>query len=506
MVAAKIETYPFYPSIHQLSDTYEVTVNGTNVPVTKHQPCDYAHFSMKGTVKISVSKTKDFNSVGNYSISPQNLAVHATIKGNRIEFTLGNPHYLIIKLDGRQELILMADPLESVQEHVDIDGPNVHLITSKDYPADNTGKEYTTSAIQSAIDDVASKGGVVYVPPGIYKTGNLILKSNVHLYLSGGSVLLYTGAAEIYEPWFSKFNRNFTYWIRTDFDSSNIKITGRGIIDGNGKATYSNTTNLGVTVLAPMRTQNFYFSGPILKEASFWCAIVMYSKTVQFENLKILDRFDMGENDGIDIVESSNVTVKRAIAIAWDDPFSTKTYDPGQPGGFEKIPGPALPTESILFENLVSWTGLYGVKLGQGFAQPQRDIIFRDVVVYDCSCAIGIDHKYGAAPGSNIVFENIDVERVTWTVIDRRTWLALFIEDGNDDGKVAAFGDITVKNITIRDLGITGGEIRGWNESVQIGKVTLEKIFPIALGRAAKSLEELGITKVQYAPHIDIIS
>jgi hypothetical protein len=506
MDSAEVVTYPFYPSIHQLSDTYQVTVNGANVPVTKFQPCDYAHFSMQGPVHVTITKIK-FKDIGSYSISPQRLGLKATRTGNHIDFTLQDPQYLIIKLDGRQELVLMADPLENTDEYVDINDPSVRLITSKEYPADNKGNDYAHRAIQSAVDNAALQGGgIVYIPPGIFKVGNIVLKSNVHLYLSGGAVLRYTGAQDIYQPWFSKNGRNFTYWIRTDFNSSNIKITGRGMVDANGNFTYSNPKNLGVTILAPMRTENFFFSGPILTEASFWCTIVMYSTNVRMMNLKTLDRFDMGENDGIDIVESSGVTVRRAIAVSWDDPFSTKTYDPGQPGGFENFHGPGQRTENVLFEDLVSWTGLYGVKLGQGFAQLQRNITFRNVVVYDCSCAIGIDHKYGTGPGSDIVFENIDVERVTWTVIGRRTWLALFDEDGNGDGKVGSFGDVIVRNITLRDMGLSGGEIRGWNSKVQVGKVTLENIFPKGLGRAARSLKEMGITKVEYAPDVKIVS
>lgn len=169
----------------------------------------------------------------------------------------------------------LSDNYEVTVNCIDFNGPQVRMITSKDYPADNTGKEYATSSIQSAIDDAtATGGGIVYIPAGIYKTGNLILKSNVHLYLSGGSILLYTGAPEVYEPLFTKFGRSFTYWIRTDLDSSNVKITGREIIDGDGKATYSDPKNLGVTILAPMRTTNFFFSGPMLKEASFWNTIL----------------------------------------------------------------------------------------------------------------------------------------------------------------------------------------------------------------------------------------
>jgi polygalacturonase len=49
---------------------------------------------------------------------------------------------------------------------------------------------------QNAINDAASYSGgqgIVYVPTGVYKVGNLELKSDVALYLQGGSVLRFTG-------------------------------------------------------------------------------------------------------------------------------------------------------------------------------------------------------------------------------------------------------------------------------------------------------------------------
>ncbi|WP_240419952.1 hypothetical protein [Paenibacillus periandrae] len=41
--------------------------------------------------------------------------------------------------------------------------------------------------------------------------------------------------------------------------------------------------------------------------------------------MKIFNRFDMGENDGIDVNESQNVWVQ--YSIGFDDPFMTKTSD-----------------------------------------------------------------------------------------------------------------------------------------------------------------------------------
>ncbi|RDI84375.1 hypothetical protein Vi05172_g5746 [Venturia inaequalis] len=55
------------------------------------------------------------------------------------------------------------------------------------------------------------------------------------------------------------------------------------------------------------------------------------------------------------------------------------------------------------------------------------------------------------------------------------------------------------------DMGISGGEIRGWNSSVVVGKVRLKEIESRGLGRTARTLEEMGITKIEYAPSIEFV-
>ena len=57
------------------------------------------------------------------------------------------------------------------------------VVTRPPYNADNTGQADATTAIQTALDDAAAwGGGVVYVPPGIYRiTDNLIVGGQVTL-------------------------------------------------------------------------------------------------------------------------------------------------------------------------------------------------------------------------------------------------------------------------------------------------------------------------------------
>ncbi|MGH9607547.1 MAG: glycosyl hydrolase family 28-related protein [Terracidiphilus sp.] len=57
--------------------------------------------------------------------------------------------------------------------------------------ADRTGVQKSTATFREAIDAAAPANGpaTVYVPDGLYVVGNVILKSHVTLYLSGGAVV-----------------------------------------------------------------------------------------------------------------------------------------------------------------------------------------------------------------------------------------------------------------------------------------------------------------------------
>ena len=74
-------------------------------------------------------------------------------------------------------------------------------------------------AIQRAIDACTSSGGgVVYLQPGSYLCGTVVLKSNVTLYLEAGAVLLGSPNIDDYKPGHLIFASN----------AQNIGIAGPG--------------------------------------------------------------------------------------------------------------------------------------------------------------------------------------------------------------------------------------------------------------------------------------
>lgn len=65
----------------------------------------------------------------------------------------------------------------------------------------------------------------------------------------------------------------------------------------------------------------------MIRDSGSWAVTPARSNDLTFKNLKIFNRFDMGENDGIDVNESQNVLVQHGIGIGLDDPYTTKTWD-----------------------------------------------------------------------------------------------------------------------------------------------------------------------------------
>ncbi len=82
-------------------------------------------------------------------------------------------------------MVLAADPWET--DVPDVSSQSVYNVKDAPFNADATGSGLSTAAIQKAIDKAsAAGGGTVYLPQGIFKSANLVLKSNVNIYLAGG--------------------------------------------------------------------------------------------------------------------------------------------------------------------------------------------------------------------------------------------------------------------------------------------------------------------------------
>ncbi|MGG1555220.1 family 16 glycoside hydrolase [Paenibacillus ferrarius] len=494
--AATIQNYPM-PSIYSPSSIYSLKADDESVPVISYlDDYDYAQFSFSGAVRIEVTVNQPITS---YSISPMAKNIEGTVNGNKLTFSLSSSTYVIVKInDLTKKIVIAADPLET--DIPPSTGAGIYNVTQSPYNADKTGTSLASGAIQRAIDDAnQAGGGVVFVPAGVYKSGNLTLKSNVTFYLAGGAVIVGTGKGEDYAIDFRKDSRNAdgTYFIRTAVNSSNITIRGRGTIDGKGmemRARIMPAPNKSEgflnNLLVPLQTSHFTFDGLILRDAGFWSFMVVRSDNVTIKNLKGFQDLYKIEDDVIDINESQNVLVQHAIAISDDDNYSTKTWlqtgmSSGWPGALEHL-------ENVVFDDALAWTRCAAFKIGMGVAQPQIGVTIRNSYVYQSARALLIDHgyQYNTLPeegyAQNITFENIDIERVGINQFGNY-WLGVSTSTSGD------VSNVLLKNINVRELGSQQSRISGnVTKGGMVNTVTFSDV--VVKGKLATNLTDLKLT------------
>jgi polygalacturonase len=519
---ASISAYA-QPSKYAASTNYRVKANGVEIPVVKaFSDYDYAHFSASEgpiTYEVTILNT---DKVHEYSISPKKLGITAdSVVGTKLTFTTQKDEYLIVMMNNRAtRLVIAADPAET--DAPSASGTGIHNVADAPYSVvpngGKTGVTERTAALQQAIDDAGAFGtaqgngaqGIVYVPAGEYYVGNLVLKSNTALYLQPGGALIGTGkTADYTEHWYKdSMGRPATWWISTAFDSENIKIYGRGTIDGNGQALHDDktTNNKGMinNLVVPIATSNFKMDGVIIRESAAWAVMPVRSNDLEFTNLKMFNSLGMGENDGIDIVESQNAVIRNSIGIALDDPYSTKAWkeDTDIASGRVPWPGSPEPVRNVLFEDAIAWTKCYGFKIGQGVMQDQSDIIFRDGVVYRAAVGFAIHHKYGTGRVDHVLFENMDVEDISGKNDDNSAWMTMFTVDSGGNG-VGPVNDVTIRNITVRDAGESFSKIKGL-EGAEYTGLTFENVYMPGKTTPAQTLAEMNFLDKEYYSGVTI--
>ena len=112
-------------------------------------------------------------------------------------------------------------------------------VNLKDFGAVGDGITLNTAAFAKAIDALAQKGGgKLVVPQGVWHTGPIVLKSHINLHLNAGAVILFAADETLYPLIDTSFEGLDTRRCQSPLSANgatDIAITGKGIIDGNGQ-------------------------------------------------------------------------------------------------------------------------------------------------------------------------------------------------------------------------------------------------------------------------------
>lgn len=360
------------------STSYTLSVNGQSVFVEKFGDISFARFAFSGTANVQVNASE---AVASFGISPLSDQINGSSDGNGISFAIDQPKSLIVSVNNLEKLLLFADGMEN--DAPDIQDPNV--INLADYlPANRDEDAEVTAYFQQAIDDTSAMnngaGGILYVPDGKYMTAQLKLKSNVHLYLQDGAWIRAV-------PQFNATN----YPAQNNGDSSfiyignasHVKISGRGIIDGNGMTVRTLNAGANIKLLRTAEVTDLDIEDVYFLDSARWTLHLLYTQDVVLKNIKIINDLrgapdpndpnvwlpTVTNTDGVDIDASQNVTVDGAFIYTGDDAISPKVTN------YMNLKRPTL---GLQIKNNVLWSLKAALKVGDETLMDIGDIQFNN--------------------------------------------------------------------------------------------------------------------------------
>lgn len=327
--------------------------------------------SFAGTGKMNVTIKID-ETPKNVKIKPVSRNIKPVINGNQITFTWEGPGQLVVETDDLPPLFLFANP-------------------------DETEIPKETAA------------GVKYFGPGQHHAGYIELKDNETVYIAAGAVV-YGG-------------------IRAN-GVSNIRVIGRGILDGN----YEFQQMVKIE-----NSNNIRFEGVTIRNGRGWTNTLVNCRNIEYSNVKVLGFGP--SSDGINPAGSQQVRIKDCFMRCTDDCVAIKA------------PETQNPVQDVIVTNCIMIGFAYadGVTIGY----ETNAAFVKNVIIRDCDILLARGGSRveghsgfsiicdGPAEISNILFENIRVEKSEIKLFE------INITDGTlyGDDKPGHIANVTLKNV-----------------------------------------------------------
>ncbi len=335
------------------------------------------------------------------------------------------------------------------------------MFNIRKYGAIGDGKANDTVAVQTAIDAChAAGGGLVLCPPGTYRIGSFELRSHVNLHVEGGAVLLASADRRDYikrlpfdaiikNPNHGNFDEPLVYAA----EAENFSITGRGMIDGNGRAFFlENPEKPGGTLrvrdwrpgmlLTFVACRDVLLRDIHLIDPPCYTVFPLGCEQVVIDGITIRSR---GPNtDGIDLHCCRDVRISNCSIDTGDDCITCYSMP-----YWLKNPGPC---ENVTVANCTLATAACcGVRIGYAPSDlPVRNLAFSNLVMH---CGHGINflcpretdvriacetHAQHGPALENIAFDNIvmDVGR------------AIYLWTDSDTLPPAGIRNLSISNVT----------------------------------------------------------
>jgi len=271
------------------------------------------------------------------------------------------------------------------------------IFSANSYGAVSDTGTINSSFIQKAIDDCAAKGGgIVTFKPGTYVTGAIFLKSNVHLRIDKGVLILGSTNFNDYPEIQTRIAGIETTWpaaLINVIDAKNAAVTGDGIVNARGKFCWDKYWNMRteydtkglrwivdydakrIRTFLVQNSSDITLKGLTFKNAGFWTVQLLYSHHLTVDGVVIKNNEDGSgpSTDGIDVDSSSWLLIQNCDIDCNDDNFCLKA---GRDWDGLRV---NRPTEYVVIRKCIARRGAGLITLGSETSGSVRNVLATDL-------------------------------------------------------------------------------------------------------------------------------
>lgn len=458
-----------YSNEYALSDIYSLTANGQNVPVLKTNVSDFATIDASdadGSIEFVLTvKTVETLNQNDVKVSPSGRNIKADVSGNSVKFLVDRFDHLAVEIGSvRQDFVLFFNDESEVKK--------VAAFTDF-YAVGANGENLVREEIDK--DDI---NVLYFAAGGVYEVGMLELKSNQTMFIESGAVV-----------------RGAIYTV----DAENVRITGGGILDADKDLCNA----MGLTVadgiasyhtIQTNNSKNIVIENITIINPPCWVVVLGGSENVLCNNVRILGFFT--STDGIDVVGTSNVLIRKCFIQDNDDSIVIKSFQ----HPWAKGDNWQQDVVNVLCEKntFMGHTGGSIFEIGHEiFCDRVDNIIFRDSEVISChgfGAVFSLQHC-GCAEITKILYEDITIDHCYDKLLNLRTMWSRYSKMYSPTEDFGHVDGVTFRNIywqtTTFNEGYTVSLIGGADAEHIVENILFDGFY--VDGKRAECIEDLNI-------------
>ncbi|CAI2768445.1 glycoside hydrolase family 28 protein [Flavobacterium collinsii] len=398
-----------------------------------------------------------------------------------------------------------------------------NTVNLKDFGAVNGGYVLNTKAFADAIEALSKKGGgKVVIPPGIWLTGPIILKSNIELHAETGALIKFSTDKSLYPIIETSFEGLNTWRCLSPIYGKNlvnVAFTGSGVWDGSGEAWRQVKKNkltdeqwkkfvasggvlnekkdswypseqylkgvkgadqnvrhdlktkeefeaihdfLRPVLVSIQNSKRVLFDGPVFQNSPAWNIHPFMVEDLIVRNITVRNPWFSQNGDGLDVESCKNVIIENSSFDVGDDAICIKS------GKDKDGRDRAVACENIIVKNNIVYHGHGGVTVGSEMSGGVKNLH-----VSNCTfMGTDVGLRFKSTRGRGGIVENIYISDIFMTDIPSQAISFDLYYGGKSIAETLAEGGNTVttkavpvneetpqfKNISIKNITIRGAQ------------------------------------------------